>query len=244
MGIRVLLVDNHELFRHGIKAALQTQSAIEIIGEAASANEAIDKAAALKPDLVMLEIMVPGGDGVAAIRTIRQHCPHAGILVLTYATDPDNFHEALQAGVIAYLLKDIDPATLIRAIFNAHAGRTTLSPSAIEYIIDHYFRAFNKTERRWEDTASDREPPLTDREIEVLAGVGQGLSNRQIAARLFLSESTVKTRLRAVYRKFRLRNRAHAAVFARDNRLVDHERPGYARIGFHRAPVAAGQRSV
>lgn len=244
MGIRVLLVDNQMLFRHGVKAALQTQSAIEIIGEATSANEAIEKAIALKPDLVVLEIMLPGGDGIAAIRTIRQHCPHAGILALTSAADPDSLHEAVQAGVIAYLLKDIDPATLIRAILNAHVGRTTLSPSAIEYIVEHYFSAFNETDRGWEDTAADREPPLTEREIEVLAGVGQGLSNRQIATRLFLSESAVKTRLRTVYQKFRLRNRAQAAVFARDNHLVDHERPGSARIGFHRAPIPAGQRSV
>ena len=244
MGIRVLIVDNHILFRQGIKTALQTQSTIEIIGEAASAHEATDKAVALKPDLVVLEIMLPGADGIAAIHTIREHCPNTGIVVLTSATDPDNFHEAVQAGVIAYLLKDIDPPTLIEAILNAHVGRTTLSPSAIEYIIEHYFSAFNETERGHQDTASDRGPTLTEREIEVLAGVEQGLSNRHIAARLFLSESTVKTRLRAVYRKFRLRNRAQAAVFAKDNHLVDRERPGSARVRFHRAPVAAGQRSV
>lgn len=232
-GVRVLLVDNEILFRHGIKAVLQTESAVEIIGEAAAASEAIEKAAALKPDLVMLEIKLPDGDGVAAIRTIRQECPCTQVLVLTSGTDRDTFHEAMKAGAIGYVLKDIDPTTLIEAILSAGGGRRTLSPSVIEFIIEHYFSAFNGTARRWEDPPPDGElhdePQLTKREIEVLAGVAQGLSDRQIGARLFLSESAVKTRLRAVYHKFRLRNRAQAAVLAIDKHLVDHERPGHTR---------------
>ncbi|HKX19536.1 MAG TPA: response regulator transcription factor [bacterium] len=229
----MLLVDNEPLYRHGIKAVLQTQSAIQIIGEAAGTSEAIEQAAALLPDLVILEIMLPDGDGVAAIRTIRQQCPRTQVLVLTAGTDRDTFHEAMKAGAIGYLLKDIDPTTLMQAILSAGDGRRTLSPSVIEYIIEHYFSAFNGTGRGWEDTASGNErndePQLSQREIEVLAGVAQGLSDRQIGARLFLSESAVKTRLRAVYQKFRLRNRAQAAVFAIDKHLVDHERPGHGR---------------
>src|SRR5689334_5079892 len=113
MGIRLLLVDSEVLFRQGITALLQTEPAIEIIGEAAAARDAIEKATALDPDLVMMEIRLPDGEGIAAIRTIRRHCPRTQVLVLTSSPDQEDFREAAEAGAIGYIIKDIDSANLV-----------------------------------------------------------------------------------------------------------------------------------
>jgi DNA-binding NarL/FixJ family response regulator len=221
MGVRVLLVDNQMLFRQGIRAVLQSEPSIEIIGEAAAANDAIEKTAALHPDLVMMEIILPDGEGIAAIRTIRQRWPRTQVLVLTSCADQESFHKAAEAGAIGYILKDIDDsANLVEAIRSTHTGRRTLSPTVLEHLIEHYF-AGTSGDGDWSDVASAPQPRLTQREIDVLAGVAQGLSDKQIAANLFLSESAVKTRLRAIYHKLGLRNRAQAAVFAVESHLLN-----------------------
>ncbi len=219
MGIRVLLVDNHILLRHGVKMILQAEPDIEVVGEAAEANEAIEKTVALAPDLVLIEIMLPDGEGPAAIRAIRQRCPRAQVLVLTACAQQDGFRKAAAAGAIGYVLKDIAPANLVNAIRAAHGGRTMLSPVIAKQLIEHY-ATNGAAAGQPAGSARGPEPPLTRHEIDVLAGVVQGLSDKQIAAELLLSEATVKTRLRAVYHKLGLRNRAHAAVFAVEHGLI------------------------
>ncbi len=162
--------------------------------------------------------MLPDGEGPAAIRAIRQRCPRAQVLVLTACAEQDGFRKAAAAGAAGYILKDIAPANLASAIRAAHGGRTMLSPVIAKQLIEHYAMGGVAGEPAGPDRG--RESRLTQHEIDVLAGVAQGLSDKQIAAHLFLSEATVKTRLRAVYHKLGLRNRAHAAVFAVEHGLV------------------------
>jgi DNA-binding NarL/FixJ family response regulator len=218
--IRVLIVDNQLLFREGVKAAFRGEPAIEVLGEAGDANEAVDKAVAAAPDLVLIEIAMPHGDAIEAVRTIRQRCPNTQVLVLTSRMDQDSFRKAAAAGAIGYVLKDIDPVNLVRAIHAAHNGKTMLSPTIARQLVEHFFTASSEFVDGRDGLAGSAHPRLTKHEIDVLAGVAQGLSDKRIAANLFLSEATVKTRLRAIYHKLGLRNRAHAAVFAVENGLL------------------------
>jgi len=221
MSIRVLVVDNQVLFREGVKAALRSEPGIEIVGEAADTGEAVQKAVAANPDLVLMEITLPGGDAVDAVRTIRRRCPRTQVLVLTSCVDQEGFRKAAAAGAIGYVLKDIEPVNLANAIRAAHNGKTMLSPTIARQLVDHYFTASGDSALERPEKASQSQPRLTKHEIDVLAGVAQGLSDKRIAANLFLSEATVKTRLRSIYHKLGLRNRAHAAVFAVENHLLN-----------------------
>jgi DNA-binding NarL/FixJ family response regulator len=219
MGIRVLVADGHVLLRQGIRAVLQSEPSIEVVGEASDADRAIEVAAALNPDLVLIEIMLPG-DGVAAVRIIRQRCPRTQVLILTSCADQEVFKKAAAAGAIGYVLKDIEPANLMSAMRAAHEGRTMLSPTIAKLLVDQYFAASGAPLDHLTNAALAYQPTLARHEIDVLAGVAQGLSDKRIAANLFLSEATVKTRLRSIYHKHGLRNRAHAAVFAVENGLL------------------------
>lgn len=218
MAIRVLLVDNQILLRLGIRAALQSEPAVDIIGEAVTAADAIEKTGALRPDLVLMEIALSDGDAIEAIRTIRQCSPGTQVLVLTSYVDQESFRKAAAAGAIGYILKDIEPVNLANAIRAAYDGKTMLSPTIAGLLVNHYFLASTSGQER-PGLPGDVGPRLTQHEIDVLAGVAQGLSDRRIAANLFLSEATVKTRLRAIYHKLGLRNRAHAAVYAVEHGL-------------------------
>lgn len=221
MPIRVLLVDNQTLLRHGIKLLLQSERDIEVIGEAADGSEAVDRAVALSPDVVLIESRLPDGDGVAALRAIRGRCPHARILVLSSQGDQEAFGKTAAAGVIGYILKDISPENLVHAIRAAYNGRTILSPTIARQIGQHHFLTEGGADAKGDrGVIRGRDSGLTRHEIEVVSGVACGLSDKEIAARLFLSESAVKTRLRRVYRKLGLKNRAHAAVFAFEKGLL------------------------
>ena len=218
MGIRVLLLDNQPIFRHGVKVALKSERDIEIIDEAAGANEGIEKAVALSPDLVLMDIMLSDGEGFAAVRAIRQRSPRTRVLILTSCADQASFRNASQAGAIGYILKDIGEANLANAIRAAHNDKTILSPTVARQLIRDFAAS---SDEDLIDAAPSSPRRLSQREIDVLAGVAQGLSDKQIAAQLFLSEAAVKTRLRSIYQKYGLRNRAHAAVFSVENGLLD-----------------------
>ncbi len=216
MNIRVLIVDDQILTRLGLHAVLERARDIEIIGEAASAAEALSVARAQAPDVVLMDIKMSGGDGIDATRMLRQHCPKTQVLILSVYGDPGLFRRAAAAGAAGYVLKDISPANLAAAIRAVHAGQTMISPVIARQLLNDMAGAGSAAE-------SARRGPygLTEREIEVLAEVSQGLSDKEIAAKLFLSESTIKSHLRAVYRRLRLRNRAQAAAFAIGRNLVD-----------------------
>jgi DNA-binding NarL/FixJ family response regulator len=221
MPIRVLLVDNQTLLRHGIRLILQSARDIEVIGEAADGNEAVDKAVALSPDIVLIESVLAEGDSIAAIRAIKQRCPSARTLVLSSEGDPEVFRKTAAAGAIGYILKDISPEDLMNAIRATHSGRTILSPTIAQRIVRHLSFAEESANGNGDRGAiRGQTPEPTGKEIEMLSLVARGLSDKEIAAQLFLTESAVKTRLRHIYRKLRLRNRAHAAVFLVENGLL------------------------
>lgn len=220
MLIRVLLVDHQTLMRRGIALMLRSVKDIRIVGEAATSEDAVDRAVKLTPDVVLMECQLPDGGGISAIRTLRQRCPDTRVLILSSQGDPETFGQAAAAGAIGYILKDITPENLLNALRAAYENRTTLSPSIAQQIV-RQLALTDANGDRGRGTANQDSSKLRKHDIEVLSRVGRGLSDKEIAAQLYLSESAVKTRLRHLYRKLGLRNRAQAAVFALGKGLLD-----------------------
>lgn len=210
MTIRVLTVDHEPLISQGIAALLRQVDDIEVIDQAPSGTEAVDKAFRLQPDVVLIEVAMPSGDGLDTVRAIRQRCPQTNILVLTKLDDAEAAMEAIQAGAVGYVLKDIKPTDLLSAIRNVDSGKTMLNPRLARYMIARLAMGEGPP------VAGDdiRIKALSYREIEVLVAVTRGMRDREIAQTLFLSVSTVKSHLKAIYRKLAVRNRAQAAALA------------------------------
>lgn len=214
MGVRVLLVDNLALFRQGIEALLRSAPDVEIVGSAGTAREAVERAGRLKPDVVVMDVRLPGG-GIEAIRSLRKSCPGAKVLVLTDDDSPDTAAMAAEAGVVGYVLKDIAAHDLLNGIRYAADGKSMINPQVARHLLARVAVARQASSK---DIA--RERGLSEREIEVLIKLGQGLSDRQIAESLTVSQATAKTHLRAIYRKLGVRNRAQAVAFAVSSGLV------------------------
>lgn len=194
--IRLLIVDDHPIVRGGLRAAFETEPDIEVAGEAANGREGVERAAALRVDVVLMDLRMPEMDGVAAITALRSSRPEIKTLVLTTFDGDADVLPAVEAGATGYLLKDAPTEELLRAVRAAAAGEPVLSPSVAG-------RLMNRV-RRPERAA------LTRREIEVLALVADGASNRQAAAKLFISEASIKTHLLHIYDKLGVRDRAAA----------------------------------
>ena len=206
--IRVLIVDDHPVVRDGLRGMFDRSDDVEVVGEASDGREAVDRAIALAPDVILMDLRMPGTDGVSAIRELAALGATAKVLVLTtYDTDSDVL-PAIEAGASGYLLKDASPAELQRAIRTAHEGGTVLAPSVASLLM-----------------ARVRKPaaaagPLSDRELEVLALIAKGRNNREAAAELFISEATVKTHLMHVYAKLEVNDRAAAVAAAYERGLL------------------------
>ncbi|HKX18931.1 MAG TPA: response regulator transcription factor [bacterium] len=225
MSIRVLIVDHQPLFRAGIRAVLESQSGIEVIGEPATADEALEHTGAARPDVMVIDIGLPG-DAIGTIRTIRERSPKTQVLVLTSHATEECFRQAAAAGAVGYVLKDIEPVNLAKAIRATYAGRTMLSPTIAAELLHRYSSA--RPDGIDSPSTATRQAMLTANEVQVLTWVAQGLSDRDIARKLFLSESAVKSRLRNLYQRLEVRNRAQAAIFAVENGFV---RPSRAASG-------------
>ncbi|MFZ0162442.1 MAG: response regulator transcription factor [Trebonia sp.] len=193
--ISVLIVDDHPVVRQGLRALLEVQDDMTVAGEAGDGPAAISLAESLRPDIVLLDLKLPGMDGVAVLRPLRA----AGlrVLVLTSATEPSTAAAAVRAGAAGVVYKDIDPAALVRAIRSVHDGNVLLAPEAVGSLI-----------------RGSRADTLTAREREVLAGIADGKSNREIARLLQVSEKTVKAHVSAVLAKLGVQDRTQAAVYA------------------------------
>lgn len=202
--VRVVIVDDHPVVRDGLKGMLEKDSRVEVVGEAAGGNEAEAVIAARDPDLVLMDLRMPDGDGVSAIRRLRSRLPdRPRILVLTtYDTDRE-IHAAVDAGADGYLLKATPRAELIDAVLVAAAGQPVLAPAAARSLLDR-----------------TREEQLTDREIEVLAAIARGGTNREVAGELLVSEATVKTHLLRLYQKLGVKDRAAAVRVAFQRGLI------------------------
>lgn len=206
--IRVLIVDDHGMVRKGLQTYLKNKADIQVSGEARNGNEAVAMCEKLNPDVILMDLVMPELGGVAAIRLIHQRWPEVQIIALTSFQDKELVHDALQAGAIGYLLKNVAGDELAEAIRAAQAGRPTLAPEAIQALVQPI----------------STEPPigedLTRRENEVLALLVKGMSNPEIAEHLYLSRATVKVHVSSILSKLGVSNRAEAVALAIQNKLV------------------------
>jgi DNA-binding NarL/FixJ family response regulator len=205
-AIRVLIVDDHAVVREGLRTFLALQDGIEVIGEAADGREALEQAALLGPDVILMDLVMPGLDGVGAMRALRDTGSAARVIVLTSFTDDDRILPAIQQGAAGYLLKTVAPPELARAVRAAHAGEALLDPSVAARLVDALVQ-------RTED-APDPGAQLTPRERDVLTMLARGLSNKRIAYELGLSEKTVKAHVGHVLAKLGVADRTQAALYA------------------------------
>jgi two-component system, NarL family, response regulator LiaR len=207
--IRLLIVDDHSVVREGLRAFLRLQDGIEVVGEAAGADEAITVASTSAPDVILLDLVMPQGDGIGAVRRLLEVAPGVRVLVLTSFADDAQIFAAMAAGAAGYLLKDVDPQALADGIRDVHAGRPALDPSVAARLMRR-----GGSQR---PTHSD----LTARERDVLALVVEGLANKQIAQRLGIGEKTIKTHVSRVLAKLGVEDRTQAAVLAIREGLVN-----------------------
>jgi DNA-binding NarL/FixJ family response regulator len=207
--IRVLIADDHPLFRDGVRTLLHSVPETEVVGEAATGEEAIAQAAALQPDVILMDLHMPGLNGIEATRTILNTSPHIGILVLTMFEEDDSVFAAMRAGARGYLLKGADQAEILRATHAVSHGEAIFSP-AIAQRLTQYFAALGQV------PLPQAFPELTDREREILGLIAQGYSNGEIASRLVLSLKTVRNHVSNIFNKLQVADRAQAIIRARE----------------------------
>jgi len=203
--IRVLIADDHAIVRKGIRALLATEPGIEVVGEAGNGHEAIAQASTTRPDVILMDLLMPGMDGLEATRTILDQQPDARILVLTSFASDDKVFPAIRAGALGYLLKDSGPGELTLAIQQVYRGESSLHPTIARKVLHQL--AYPSDNARGKDV-------LTGRETEVLQLLAQGHSNRQIAQELTISEATVRTHVSRILGKLNLCSRTQAALYA------------------------------
>ncbi|WP_419956059.1 response regulator [Neobacillus niacini] len=213
MGIRILIADDHHVVRRGLAFFLKTQKDIEIIGEAGNGREAVDLARTLKPDLILMDLVMPEMDGIQATQIIKNELPEIKIMMLTSFSDQDHVIPALEAGASGYQLKDIEPDELINCINKIMNGENQLHPKATSHLLANLS---NK-----ESNEKNLIEQLTKRELDVLREIARGKSNKEIASSLFITEKTVKTHVSNLLSKLELADRTQAALFAVKNQLVE-----------------------
>jgi NarL family two-component system response regulator LiaR len=206
--IRVLIVDDHAMVRKGLISFLKNKPELELVGEARDGREAIEYCEQLQPDVILMDLLMPELGGVAATHTIHQRWPRVQVIALTSFQEKELVQDALQAGAIGYLLKNVSGDELSEAIRQAHGGRPTLAPEAVQALVQPPSEA--------ETMAAD----LTRREQEVLALLVKGMSNPEIAERLFISRATVKVHISSILSKLEVASRAEAIALAIQNKLV------------------------
>lgn len=215
--IRVLIADDQALFRRGLYVVLGTEDHIEVVAEAENGAEAIAKAEDLVPDVVLMDVRMPRVNGIEAARQIRDLCPSTKILMLTVSDEEDDLYEAIKAGANGYLLKEISVEEVAEAIRAVVQGQSLISPSMASKLLNEFNSLAKKAEERQQYPA----PALTSRELEVLKLVAKGMSNREIAEELFISENTVKNHVRNILEKLHLHSRMEAVIYAVRERLLD-----------------------
>jgi len=217
-----LLPDDQALFRRGINAVLNGEPDIEVVAEADNGAAAIEQSIDLAPDVVLMDVRMPGIGGIEATRAIKSASPSTAILMLTISDEEDDLYEAIKAGASGYLLKEVSVATVAGAIRSVVQGESFLSPSMASKLLLE-FNALLKREARSQESMLS---PLTQRESEVLRHVAMGHTNRQIAETLEISENTVKNHVRNILEKLHLHDRMEAAMYAIETRMLErHDEP-------------------
>lgn len=218
-AIRVLLADDHALLRQGLRKILELESDLVVVGEAGDAEEAVAKVAALKPNVVLMDITMPRGGGVEATRAIVRQFPDVQVIALTIHDDDEYVVELINAGARGYLLKDVDPARVVEAIRRVARGESFIPPALMSKVLGEFRRltSLNRTSRQGREARGEG---LTEREQEILQLIVDGNTNREIAGKLFISEKTVKNHITNMLKKLHLSDRTQAAVYAIRHGLV------------------------
>ena len=217
--IRVLIVDDHALFRRGLEMVLSEEAGIELAGEASDGAEAVEKAGEALPDVVLMDIRMPRSSGIEACRAMKEIVPSTKIVMLTISDEEEDLFEAIRAGASGYLLKDIpydEVADVVRAV---HGGQSLINPSMAAKLLTEFAALAKRDDsERAEQVPA---PRLTDREIEVLKLVARGMNNRDIAKELFISENTVKNHVRNILEKLQIHSRMEAVMIAVRENLIE-----------------------
>ena len=217
MAIRVLLVDDQSLFREGLETLLSVHKDVQVVGEASNGQEALEVAATVRPDVVLMDVRMPVLNGVGATRRLKKALPQCRVIVLTTFDDDEYVFDALRAGAVGYLLKDVDSTQLVEAIRATARGESILQPSVAAKVITEFTRVSGML------PPAQMEPliePLSERESEILALIATGASNREIADQLFIAEGTVKNHVTHILGKLGVRDRTQAALKARELGLL------------------------
>jgi NarL family two-component system response regulator LiaR len=215
-AIRVMIVDDHRMVRSGLRGFLSGEPGLDVVGEAETGEEAVAAVPTLCPDVVLMDLMMPGMGGTAAIGVLRASHPAMKIMALTSFADDAQVFPALEAGANGYLLKDVDPDELVAAIRAVHAGESPLDPEVAKRLLSRFQRPSATT-----GITEAAHEALTEREMDVLRLLTQGKSNKEIARALFIGDRTVKSHLSAIFQKLDVTDRTQAALYAVRHRLVD-----------------------
>ena len=215
--IRLLIADDHELFRRGLRMVLEDADDIEVLDEAGDGATAVELAREHAPDVVVMDVRMPALSGIEATRRIKEEEPGTRILVLTISDEEDDLYQAIRAGANGYLLKEISIDEIGDAVRAVHQGQSLISPSMASKLLDEFAAMIRREEEKEEVPA----PRLTPREMEVLEHVAKGMNNRDIAQALFISENTVKNHVRNILEKLHLHSRMEAVVYAVREKLLE-----------------------
>ncbi len=216
-SITVVIADDHALFRRGLTMVLESEPDIEVVGEANDGHEVVTLAEKYMPDLVLMDVRMPGRGGIDAAQAIKDAVPHTKILMLTISDEEEDLYDAIKVGASGYLLKEISIEEVADSIRQVHAGQSLISPSMASKLLTEFAAMARKDEEKQQMPT----PRLTDREMEVLTLVAQGLNNRDIAKELFISENTVKNHVRNILEKLQLHSRMEAVVYAVREKLLE-----------------------
>ena len=221
--ISVLIVDDHQVVRRGLRTFLELQDDIEVAGEACDGLQGVELAAQLEPDVVLMDIMMPQLDGIEPTRRTKARAPGTGVIALTSFAGDEQVLPVLEAGASSYLLKDVSPEELVEAIRAVHRGEPRLHPDALRKVME---AAMGPRAGEARPPAASPPTDLTERELEVVALVARGMSNREIAERFVISEKTVKTHIGHILAKLGLKDRTLLAIYALKHGLAGEESPG------------------
>ena len=216
-AIKVLIVDDHALFRRGLQMVLENEPDIDVVGEGGDGQEAIDMAEKAAPDVVLMDVRMPKHSGIEATRQIKDMIPSTKILMLTISDEEADLYEAIKAGASGYLLKEISIEEVADAVRSVHQGQSLISPSMASKLLTEFAAMVKRADERTQVPG----PRLTERELEVLKLVAKGLNNRDIGSELFISENTVKNHVRNILEKLHLHSRMEAVVYAVREKLLD-----------------------
>ena len=216
-AVRVLIVDDHALFRRGLQMVLEGEPDIDVVGEAGDGHEAVAAAEKTTPDVVLMDVRMPKRSGIEATRAIKEVLPSVKILMLTISDEEADLYEAIKAGASGYLLKEISIDEVANAVRSVQAGQSLISPSMASKLLTEFAAMVKRRDERNQVPG----PRLTERELEVLKLVAKGMNNRDIGSELFISENTVKNHVRNILEKLHLHSRMEAVVYAVREKLLD-----------------------